>query len=82
MTGKASHIITPKEFAKYVEIVQCFCFIQQTLEPGESLEMPLVFRIRWDAPEDLKEIHVHYVFYPIRVFEEKMKLEHGRRKGR
>lgn len=82
VTGKASHIITPKKYAKYVEIVQCFCFIQQTLEPGERLEMPLVFRIRWDAPEDLKEIRVHYVFYPIRVFEEKMKLKHGRREGR
>ena len=75
VTGKARHFITPKESAKYVEIVQCFCFIQQTLDPGERMEMPLTFRIRWDAPEDLKEIRVHYAFYPLRFFEEEWRLQ-------
>ncbi|MFQ5898480.1 MAG: cytochrome c oxidase assembly protein [Candidatus Methylomirabilia bacterium] len=69
VTAKAIHIDQPKELAdKYLEIVQCFCFIQTTLEPGEEKEFPLVFRIRWDAPETVKTFSVRYEFYPIESF--------------
>jgi len=56
--------------SKYLEIVQCFCFIQQTLAPGEEKEFPLVFRVNWNAPEELKELRVSYEFYPIDKFPE------------
>ncbi len=69
ITAKARHIDEPKELAsKYLEIVQCFCFIQQTLAPGEEKEFLLVFRVNWDAPEELKEFRVSYEFYPIDKF--------------
>ena len=71
ITAKARHINEPKELAsKYLEIVQCFCFIQQTLAPGEEKEFPLVFRVNWNAPEELKEFRVSYEFYPIDKFPE------------
>ena len=71
ITAKARHIDEPKELAsKYLEIVQCFCFIQQTLAPGEEKEFPLVFRVNWNAPEDVKEFRVSYEFYPIDKFPE------------
>ena len=71
ITAKARHIDEPKELAsKYLEIVQCFCFIQQTLAPGEEKEFPLVFRVNWNAPGELKEFRVSYEFYPIDKFPE------------
>lgn len=69
ITAKARHIEQPKGLAeKYLEIVQCFCFIQQTLNPGEEKELPLIFRLQWNAPSNLKEIKISYEFYPIEKF--------------
>lgn len=71
ITAKARHIDEPKELAsKYLEIIQCFCFIQQTLAPGEVKEFPLIFRINWDTPAEVKELRVSYEFYPIDKFPE------------
>jgi hypothetical protein len=72
ITAKARHLDKPKEFAgKYLEIIQCFCFIQQTLGPGEEKEFPLVFRVNGDVPTDVKEFYVYYEFYPVEKFPEK-----------
>ncbi|MFQ5802991.1 MAG: cytochrome c oxidase assembly protein [Candidatus Methylomirabilales bacterium] len=69
VTAKAMHIDGPKEIADtYLQIIQCFCFIQQTLDPGEEKEFPLVFRIHWDAPDTVKALSVRYEFYPIESF--------------
>ena len=69
ITAKARHLDEPKELAaKYLEIIQCFCFIQITLAPGEQKELPLVFRVHWDTPKDVKEFRVTYDFYPIEKF--------------
>ncbi len=69
ITAKARHLDEPKELAaKHLEIVQCFCFIQQTLAPGEEKELPLVFRIHWDAPAEPREFRVTYEFYPLDKF--------------
>ncbi len=71
VTAKARHIDEPKELAsKHLEIVQCFCFIQQTLAPGEEKEFPLIFRINWKTPAEAKEFQVSYEFYPIDRFPE------------
>ncbi|MFQ5839358.1 MAG: cytochrome c oxidase assembly protein [Candidatus Methylomirabilales bacterium] len=67
--GKARHLISPQE--DYFEITApCFCFVQQTLEPGEEMTLPLQFRIPWDIPEEIKTIEVLYEFYPIEQFKE------------
>ncbi len=73
VTAKARHLNEPKEMAaKYLQIVQCFCFIQQTLAPGEEIELPpVVFRVHWDVPTEIKEFRVTYEFYPIEKFPEK-----------
>jgi hypothetical protein len=69
VTAKARHIDEPKDLAgKYLQIIQCFCFIQETLAPGEEKELPLVFRVHWDAPDEVKEFRITYEFYPIEKF--------------
>lgn len=67
-TGKARHIIGPSDQAAHLEIISCFCFLEQTLKPGESVEMPLVFRVGFDAPENLSRFDVLYEFYPLKAF--------------
>jgi cytochrome c oxidase assembly protein subunit 11 len=47
----------------YIEKQECFCFSDQTLAAGESREMPVVFRVRSDAPRDLETISVSYTFF-------------------
>ena len=65
VTAKARHVDTPKEAAaKYLDIIQCFCFLRQVLEPGQEKELPLVFRVDWDTPREHGEFHVTYQFYP------------------
>jgi hypothetical protein len=70
ITAKARHIDRPEEYRDYLNIVQCFCLIQQTLQPGEAQEMTLVFRVAWDVPPEAKDFYVHYEFYPVELFPE------------
>lgn len=68
LTGKARHLDEPNDAEKYLEIIQCFCFIRETLGPGEAKELPLVFRVRGEVPKDMKEFTLDYQFYPIEKF--------------
>jgi hypothetical protein len=68
LTGKARHIDDPKDAEKYLDVVQCFCFIRETLKPGETKELPLVFRLRSAVPDNIKEFTLEYQFYPIEKF--------------
>ncbi len=65
VTAKARHVDTPKEAAaEYLKIIQCFCFLRETLKPGQEKELPLAFRVNWDVPRENKAFHVTYQFYP------------------
>lgn len=70
ITAKARHIDKPEAYVDFFEIIQCFCFIQQTLQPGEEMELPLVFRVAWEVPPEVKDFYVHYEFYPLEAFPE------------
>lgn len=70
VTGSAAFNVSPDESAQYFVKIQCFCFTQQTLQPGETQRMPVVFYI---DPAFLKdrdtarvgEITLSYTFYPV-----------------
>ncbi len=70
VTGKAKHIVRPEEYEDFLETIQCFCFIQQTLAPGETMDMTLIFRISFNVPTGVREFESQYVFYPIEAFPE------------
>lgn len=43
IVGTATYSVTPYKAAAYFAKIQCFCFTEQVLEPGESIEMPVSY---------------------------------------
>jgi cytochrome c oxidase assembly protein subunit 11 len=67
--GQAVFNVTPGEAGVYFNKIQCFCFTETDLKPGEKLEMPVVFYIDPDITKavESKDIHtitLSYTFYP------------------
>ena len=70
VTGTATFNVTPSTAGKYFTKIQCFCFTQQTLAPGETARMPVIFYVDpkiLDDPDarDIQEITLSYTFYPV-----------------
>jgi cytochrome c oxidase assembly protein subunit 11 len=69
-TGQAVYNVSPEQVGKYFKKIQCFCFTEQTLKAGESVDMPVVFfvdpKIKDDPDtKDVDEITLSYTFYPV-----------------
>ena len=58
----ADHDIQPEAAGGFFKKIQCFCFKEQTLQPGQTLDMPLVFTFVDALPKDIETISVHYKF--------------------
>ena len=68
VTGTASFNVEPEQAAKYFNKIQCFCFTEQTLQPGEEIRMPVLYYVDpaiLDDPDnkDVQEITLSYTFH-------------------
>ena len=63
ITAQAIPSVTPGESAGHFKKIECFCFTQQTLKPGEAREMPVRFYVDADLDRDVNTITLAYAFF-------------------
>ncbi len=65
ITGQAIPSFGPQLAAGYFKKLDCFCFTQQTLAPGEVRLMPVAFVIEPGFPQDVNTVTLSYTFFEV-----------------
>ena len=70
VTGTAVFNVTPTQAGAYFTKIQCFCFTEQTLKPGQEVRMPVIYYVDpkiLNDPDnkDVQQITLSYTFYPV-----------------
>jgi cytochrome c oxidase assembly protein subunit 11 len=71
IVGSATYNVAPEQAGVFFNKIACFCFTEQRLEPGETMEMPVSYFIDPEIVKDadarrIKEITLSYTFYEVK----------------
>lgn len=69
LTGRAAYNVVPEQAGPYFTKLECFCFTDQTLQPGQTMDFPVVYYIDPRYASDFEtrkksEVTLSYTFFP------------------
>lgn len=65
MTGQAVPSVSPGQASGYLTKIECFCFQQQILKPGESARLPVKLVVSPELPDDIEVFTLSYTLFDI-----------------
>ena len=69
ITGRATYNVVPEQAGPYFRKLECFCFSDQTIQPGQTVEFPMIYFVDPEYAEDFEtrgkgEITLSYTYFP------------------
>ena len=71
IVGTAAYNVTPEPAGPWYNKIQCFCFTEQLLQPGQSIDMPVIFFVDPDMDKDRRYDNVRTITLSYTFFESK-----------
>ncbi|RZJ43068.1 MAG: cytochrome c oxidase assembly protein [Brevundimonas sp.] len=75
ISAKAAYNVVPERAGPYFQKLQCFCFDEQIIQPGETMKFPVQYFVAPEMATDresrgVTEITLSYTFYPTERFQQ------------